>query len=58
MTRKLKYIIGMIWWQFRKKKVKRELFKRIRFVDKHSGEKITESILGNYKPRKILFNVL
>jgi len=30
MKRKLKYIIGMIWWQFRKKKVKRELFERIK----------------------------
>jgi len=27
---KIKYIIGMIWWQFRKKKVKRRLFERIR----------------------------
>jgi len=27
----------MIWWQFRKKKVKRGLFEGIRFVDKHSG---------------------
>jgi len=32
MKRKIKYIIGMIWWQFRKKKVKRELFERIRAV--------------------------
>ncbi len=30
MTRKIKYIVGMIWWQFRKKKVKRRLFERIR----------------------------
>jgi len=28
--RKLKYIVGMIWWQFRKKKIKRRLFERIR----------------------------
>jgi len=27
---KIKYIIGMIWWQFRKKKVKRRLFERIK----------------------------
>ncbi len=37
MARKIKYVIGMIWWQFRKKKVKRRLFERIRFIDKHSG---------------------
>ena len=30
MTRKIKYIIGMIWGQFRKKKIKRRLFERIR----------------------------
>jgi len=33
MTRKLKYIIGMIWWQFRKKKVKRRLIERIRALE-------------------------
>jgi len=27
---KIKHIIGMIWWQFRKKKIKRRLFERIR----------------------------
>jgi len=32
MTRKIKYIIGMIWWQFRKKKIKRRLFERIRVL--------------------------
>jgi len=30
MKGKIKYIIGMIWWQFRKKKVKRRMFERIR----------------------------
>jgi len=30
MTRKIKHIIGMIWWQFRKKKLKRRLFERIK----------------------------
>jgi len=30
MKRKFKYIIGMIWWQFRKKKIKRRLFERIK----------------------------
>jgi len=34
-NRKLKYIIAMIWWQFRKKKVKRRLFKRIRASEAH-----------------------
>jgi len=29
MTRKINYIIGMIWWQFRKKKIKRRLFEGI-----------------------------
>jgi len=33
MRRKVKYIIGMIWWQFRKKKVKRRLFERIRALE-------------------------
>jgi len=33
MTRKIKYIIGMIWLQFRKKKVKRRLFERIRALE-------------------------
>jgi len=28
--RKIKYIIGMLWWQFRKKRVKRRSFERIR----------------------------
>jgi len=28
--RKIKYIMGMIWWQFRKKKIKRRLFEKIR----------------------------
>jgi len=28
--RKIKYIIGIIWWQFRKKKIKRRLFERIK----------------------------
>jgi len=30
MKRKIKYIIGIIWWQFKKKKVKRRLFERVR----------------------------
>jgi len=30
MKKKIKYIIGMILWQFRKKNVKRELFERIK----------------------------
>jgi len=30
MKRMINYIIGMIWWQFRKKKVKRRLFERIK----------------------------
>jgi len=30
MKRKIKYIIGMIWWQFRKKKIKRRLFEKVR----------------------------
>jgi len=30
MKFKFKHIIGMIWWQFRKKKIKRELFERIK----------------------------
>jgi len=30
MKRKLKYMIGLIWWQFRKKKLKRRLFERIK----------------------------
>jgi len=33
--RKIKYITGMIWWQFRKKNVKRELFERIRASETH-----------------------
>jgi len=33
--RKIKYIIGMIWWQFRKKRVKRRLFERIRASETH-----------------------
>jgi len=28
--RKIKHIMRMIWWQFRKKKVERRLFERIR----------------------------
>jgi len=36
MKRKIKYIIGIIWWQFRKKKVKRRLFdERIRALETH-----------------------
>jgi len=35
ITRKIKYIIGMIWWQFRKKKIKRRLFERIRASEAH-----------------------
>jgi len=31
--RKIKYIIGMIWWQFRKKNVKRKLLERIRSLE-------------------------
>jgi len=33
MIRKIKYIIGMIWWQFRKKKVKHKLLERIRTLE-------------------------
>jgi len=28
--RKIKYIIGLIWWQFRKKRVKQRLFEGIK----------------------------
>jgi len=33
--KRIKYLIGMIWWQFRKKKVKMELFERIRASETH-----------------------
>jgi len=33
--RKIKYIIGIIWWLFRKKKVKRRLLERIRASETH-----------------------
>jgi len=33
--RKINYTIGMIWWQFRNKKVKRRLFERIRALETH-----------------------
>jgi len=36
MTRKIKYIIGMIWCQFKKKKVKRRLFGRKLGLQKHT----------------------
>jgi len=35
MTRKINYIIGMIWWQFRKKKIKQMLLERIRASEAH-----------------------
>jgi len=33
MKRKMKYIKGMIWWQFRRKKLKWRLFERIRALE-------------------------
>jgi len=35
MKRKINYIIGMIWWQFRGEKIKRRLFERIKEVQQY-----------------------
>jgi len=52
MTRKIKHIIGIIWWQFRKKKIKMDLFERIR--QSHSKARVSNS---HYKSiEKIVFN--
>jgi len=34
--RKLKYIIAIIWWQFRKKKIKQRLLEMIEESEKHA----------------------
>jgi len=60
MKRKINYIIGMIWLRFRKKKVERRLFERIRFVDKHSvgldndNVRIELFLLNSYVERELM----
>ena len=48
MKRKIKHIIGMIWWQFRRKK--RNFLKRIGVVKRGRGSKtLQQPVFGMYQ---------